>query len=121
MIRYFLSSKTSQFKNKLLSDHCQIALWLETNEVISQTNAKSTYVWTKLLPGCKWNKNSETKFKQVLNTPKFCSIIEKFNKNELKLAVNINQTCQRTEILKIRNGLTGIVMINANNLDILQI
>ena len=57
-------------KQTFLSDHCQIALWLETNEVISQTNAKSTYVWTKLLPGFKWNKNSETKFKQVLNTPK---------------------------------------------------
>ena len=69
-------------KQTFLSDHCQIALWLETNEVISQTNAKSTYVWTKLLPGFKWNKNSETKFRQVLNTPKFCSIIEKFNKTE---------------------------------------
>ena len=59
-----------------LSDHCQIALWLETNEVISQTNAKSTCVWTKLLPDFKWNKNSETKFKQVQNTPRVCSIIE---------------------------------------------
>ena len=39
-------------------------------------------MWTKLLPGFKWNKNSATKFKQVLNTPKFCSIIEKFNKSE---------------------------------------
>ena len=84
MIRYFLSSKTSFTvqKQTFLSDHCQIALWLETNEVISRTYAKSTYVWTKLLPGFKWNKNSETKFKQVLNTPKFCSIIEKFNNTE---------------------------------------
>ena len=39
-------------------------------------------MWTKLLPGFKWNKNTETKFKQVLNTPKFCFIIEKFNKTE---------------------------------------
>ena len=39
-------------------------------------------MWTKLSLGFKWNKNSETKFKQVLNTPKFRSIFEKFNKTE---------------------------------------
>ena len=130
-------------KQTFLSDHCQIVSWLETNEVISQTNAKSTYVWTKLLPGFKWNKNSETKFKQVVNIPKFCSIIEKFNKTEFthdykgvenasdklstilleaaKTSCKYKSNLPKNRNLKIRNGLTGIALINANNLDILQI